>query len=105
MDGLAQGWNLHRAVRIVGQQRLTGGGHGPVYHPVVAALLGGEGHWADGLLVNANDVLRDVREVEAAWNLDGSRRIERKELLHGGGAEAAHLLSPFHFAGQIARHQ
>ena len=49
VHGLAQRGDLHRAVRVVGQQRLAGGGHGAVHHPVVAALFGGKSHGAGKL--------------------------------------------------------
>ena len=55
---LAQRRKLHRPVRIVGQDRLAGRGHGAIDHPVVAALLGREAHRSDGLSIDAQDVAR-----------------------------------------------
>src|SRR5260370_35036992 len=86
MNCLAQRGNLDGAMRVVRQDGFAGGGHRPIHDPIVAAWFG-EARGTGGLVVNADDLRPDIREVEAGWTGEGNGRIDRKNVPHAGYAK------------------
>ncbi|SPF35622.1 hypothetical protein SBA4_1720003 [Candidatus Sulfopaludibacter sp. SbA4] len=104
VHGLAQGRQLHGAVRIVGEDGMSGGGHGSVHHPVVAALLGRQAHGSHGLAVGGEDVGGDRGKVEAWGNLERDCGLQADELEGALQAESLDVLGVGDFAREVAGH-
>ncbi len=104
MHGFAQRRKLHRPVRIVGENRAAGGGHGAIHYPVVAALLGSEPHGAHRLPVGGGDRGRDVGEIEAVRDFEFDRWREGYHLEGALQSDAADLLRMRDLAREVARH-
>jgi hypothetical protein len=104
VHGLAQRGQLHRAVRVVGQQRAAGGGHGSVHYPVVAALFGGELHGADKLAISACDFAGDVGEVEALGNFERDGRFQAQRFCGAFDAEVRDIGGVRDLAGEVSGH-
>jgi len=79
-------------VRIVGEDGMSGGGHGSVHHPVVAALLGRQAHGSHGLAVGGEDVGGDRGKVEAWGNLERDCGLQADELEGALQAESLDVL-------------